>query len=694
ITETNSPGRGVVAHSLNIFKPTLVNDAACNFSQSAILTRPVGLSARVNSPNISPKTPFPNPQGVVPTVTMTSGPSINGAGPYIDYNRNYAWSDSLSWIKGRHVWKFGYSGNRYNKTENANSGQGSFGFTSAGVLTGTSAFQQSWTNFLLGNVATFSQPSQDITPDVWATQHELYAQDDFKVSPRLTLFLGVRWSYFGQPIDTNGQLSNFSPSAYDPAKAPKIDTTNGRVIAGTTGWQTNGIIIGGKNSPYGNKISNDNFHNFAPRVGVAWDPFGRSKTSFRAGYGIYHDSTLFGIYEQNIFANPPYVASVSYTNASFSDVSAGTAGIDPLGPLATAVLAPRGTQIPALTPYTQQWSLNIQHHLPKGFVLEVGYFGSKGTHLLGVVDMNQARPGVALAAGLKNNSGTGANAPGTTVFTSSDWPNINAVRPFKGFNAFSGIQSAFDSNYHSLQTHLRKSFGAAGLIGVAYTFSKTLTNNGSDRSNAPQNSYDWDADYGPAPTDRRQVLSMNYVYTLPFFNHSRGFLNSTVGGWQVSGIVSAYTGQPTTVSTSGVDPAGLGLGNGGPAGIRPDQICDPNKGAPHKYGGSAQSSAEGLTWFNTACFAAVPQGTVRPGNAGRYTIRGPGFFNLDTSIMKNFRIARDGAWKLQLRAETFNTLNWVNPSGFASANNTSTVFGQISGFRAARRIQLGAKINF
>lgn len=688
ITQTNSPGRGVVFHSVNIFRPSLVNDASFNFSQSAIVTVPVGLSARVNSPDINPKMPFPNPEGVVPTVTMSSGPSLNGAGPYTDYNRNYAWNEALTWIRGRHVVKFGYTGNRYNKTENANSGQGTFAFTSAGIPTGTSTFQQSWTNFLLGNVATFTQPSQDLTPDVWAWQHELYAQDDFKVSPRLTLYLGLRWSFFGQPTDSNGQMSNFNPAAYTAAKAPKIDPATGNVVPGTSNWQTNGIIIGGQNSPYGQKIANDNYHNYAPRIGLAWDPFGTGKTSIRAGYGIYHDSTLFGIYEQNMFTNPPFVSSVTYSNASFNDVSAGTAGTDPLGPNATSVLTPRGTQVPAKTPYTQQWSFNIQRQLPKGTVLEIGYFGSKGTHLLGAVDLNQAQPGVALAAGL--------HAPnGNTIFTTTDSPRINAVRPFLGFSSFTAVESAFDSNYHSLQAQLRKSFGAAGLIGVAYTFSKTLTDNSSDRSNAPQNTYNWhDGEYGPASFDRRQVLTANYVYTLPFFNHGRGLLNAAVGGWQLSGIVSIYTGQPTTVATSNVDPAGSGLLGVSPASARPDQICDPNKGAPHTYGGSAQSSSQGLTWFNTACFAPVPQGVVRPGNAGRYTIRGPGFFNMDTSIMKNFNISKEGQWKLQVRGETFNTLNWVNPNGFASANNTSTVFGQISTFRAARRIQLGAKITF
>ena len=107
------------------------------------------------------------------------------------------------------------------------------------------------------------------------------------------------------------------------------------MVPGTADWQGNGIIVAGKNSPFGSKIANDNYHNFAPRIGVSWDPFGTGKTAVRAGYGLYHDATLFGIYEQNIFVNPPYVASVTYSNASFTDVTQGTAGINPLGPSAT-----------------------------------------------------------------------------------------------------------------------------------------------------------------------------------------------------------------------------------------------------------------------------------------------------------------------------------------------------------------------
>jgi hypothetical protein len=685
-TQTNSPGRGAVIHFVNTLSPAIFNDAYFNFSQSAIVTIPIGLSARANSPDINPQLAFPNPEGVVPSVTINGGSSVVGAGPYNDYNRNYAWFDNVTWIKGRHALKFGFSLNRYQKTENANSGQGTFGFTNTGQPSGSSTFQQSWANFLLGNVATFSQPSMDVTPNVWSWQSEAFVQDDYKVNPRLTVFYGVRWSFFGQPTDAGGLMDNFDPALYNKANAPKIDPTTGLVVPGTSNWQTNGIIIGGKNSPYGSKVSNDPIANFAPRLGMAWDPVGDGKTSIRVGYGLYYDSTLFGTYEQNIFADPPIVSSVSYSNTNFSNVTAGTAGINPLGPLATSVLTLHATQIPNLIPYSQQWNFTLQRRIARGLVVQGAYVGSKGTHLLGIVDINEAYPGQALAAGLHQ-------ANGSTIFTSTDQQHINAVRPYLGFGPINTVESLFDSSYNSLQLQLNKNFSSAGLVGISYTWSKVMTNAGNDRNSWPQNTYNWGAERAIAPFNRTQVLTANYVYTIPFFGKAPAIAKQALGGWELSGIVTAYTGQPSAIATSSVDPAGLGLLSNS-AVIRPDQICDANANAPQQYGGSAQSSAQGLTWFNTKCWAAVPNGQVRPGNAGRFTIAGPGFFNWDASLYKNFSISANERFKLQLRAETFNGLNWVNPLGFASTNNTSTVFGQISSFRAARRMQLAAKIIF
>jgi hypothetical protein len=707
ITQTNSPGRGVAIHGVNLIGAKMVSDASFNFTQSAIVTVPIGLSAKGNSPDINPKLAFPNPEGVIPSVNITSGPSANGAGPYSDYNRNYAARENFTWIKGRHTLALGYTFNRYQKTENANSGQGSFTFSTQGLISGTTNFQQSWTNFLLGNVSTFTQPSLDITPNVWAWQHEAWVQDDFKVTARLSLSMGVRWSYYGQPIDKNGQMTNFDPFLYNPAAAPKIDPTTGNVIPGTANWQTNGIIIGGKNSPFGNQVAPTPWRNFAPRLGLAWDPFGDAKTSIRAGYGVYYDSSLFGVYEQNIFVNPPFVASVNYANASFTDVTAGQAGISPLSPQGTTVLALDATPLTNHLPYSQQWSLNIQRRVA-GAVLEVGYFGSKGTHLLGAYDANEAYPGAALAAGLHNTTGTGTNAPGTTAITAGEENRINYVKPFQGFNGIRGLATAFDSNYHSLQMSLRKNFHSAGLFGVVYSWSKTLTDNASDRSNAPQNSYNWhEGEYQLASWNRAHVLTANYVYELPFFKKGRGLLHSTVGGWEFTGIISTYTGQPISITGTGlnsalasvgnVDPAGLGIVNvaSSPASARPDVVCNPAANASRTYGSGLLPSVVngGPSWFNISCYQAVPNGAVRPGNASRYAVIGPGYFNWDASLLKNFRLSKEGRWNAQLGAEASNMLNWVNPAGVVGTT-ASTTFGQVTSFRAARRMTLRLKINF
>ena len=166
-----------MAHAIYSIQPNLLNDASFNFGQSAIHSTPVGVSAKANSPDINPPEPYANTQGVIPTVSFTSGSTIVGYGPYNEFNKNYNFFDGVTWIRGRHTLKFGVSVNRYNKTENAASDQGSYAFANTGAPTGTNSFQQSFANFLLGNVSSFTQPSADITPNLWAWQDEAWAQD-------------------------------------------------------------------------------------------------------------------------------------------------------------------------------------------------------------------------------------------------------------------------------------------------------------------------------------------------------------------------------------------------------------------------------------------------------------------------------------------------------------------------------------
>jgi len=670
-TKTDSPGYSWVARSVQTFSPTLVNEIGYAFSYGAIVSRPIGLALSENSPNVAAaiKLPFPSTLARIPSIAPGYG-GVAGFGPYDDFNRNHNIYDNLTWIRGLHTLKFGTSLNFYQKTENAGGNNvGSFSFASAPRPTGSAATttMQQWANFLLGNVSTFTQADQDLTPDIRAKQYEFYVQDDFRWKPNLTVNLGVRYSRFRQPIDKTGQLTNFDPSFYNPAKAVQINPANGNVIP-NTGDRLNGIIIAGQTSPFGDKIAPESNNDFAPVLGFAWDPFKDGKTAIRGGYGISYDVTLVGVLEQNIFGNPPFVNNVSISNTVLND---------PASVLPTISAAPigtiRGTPNNSDMPYIQQWSVDVQREMGKDFMVALGYYGSKGTHLPGIVDINEVAPGAAVAAGL---------IPAGTQVTAALTPRLNAVRPYKGFVAVNTIQNWFNSNYNSMQLSADKRFKGGSLIRLSYTFSHALTDNQSDRSTAPQSFYDRAADYGPSQLDRRQILSVNYVYELPFFRSQNGFVGKALGGWQFSGISSFNAGSPLTVTSSGIDPGALGFLGTSAAGGRPDVIAKASL---------IPSARTRLKWFEPNAFTLVPAGVTRPGNSPRGVIVGPGYQKWDMTLSKRFKFTE--RMDLQFRAEAYNVFNHTNFSGLSTAFG-STTFGQVTSTRDPRLIQFAFKLTY
>ena len=448
--------------------------------------------------------------------------------------------------------------------------------------------------------------------------------------------------------------------------APGIDANGNKLPCVAPCDPLNGIIQAGKNSPFGNKVGNEDNNNFAPVLGFAWYPWKDGKTSVRGGYGISYDTQLFGVQEQNIFANPPLVSSISISNTLLDNPGAGVASIS------AAPLSLRATPPISSTPYLQQWSLDVQREVKKDFIVDVGYYGSKGTHLLGIVDLNLLQPGAAVAAGL---------APAVGPVNSAGTNKLNQIRPFLGYVAINSIENWFNSNYNSLQMSVEKRLSGSSLIKAAYTWSHNLTDNQSDRSNAPQDFFNRAAEYGPASFDRRHILTVDYVYELPFFKGERGLVGEALGGWQISGITSYASGNPLTVTTSGTDPGGVGFLGASASGGRPDQVGDPNAGAPHTV----------LQWFNTNAFAATPAAVHRPGNTGRGTVLGPGFGRWDFALGKTFKIKE--RTQLQFRSEMFNIFNHTNFLG-VSTSNTSPTFGQITTTHDPRIIQFGLKLYF
>jgi hypothetical protein len=705
-TQSNSPGRTHVGRATWVQSPSTIWEFGGSYSWGDVPSTVTGLLANQNSPDIVahlPQFAFPVTRGRVPTIqgppTACGNGSGNGFtglctfGPYSDFSYNKALFATLSKVFGTHSTKYGFNFSRIRKHENSLGGfnEGRYSAVSSTPTrpTGTSTTNQLWANFLLGNFQVFTQNQFDLTADLSASSIDAFAQDEWRYKPNITLYYGVRFSRFGQPWDKNGRMTSFNPAAYSASQAFQM-LANGTRVAGT-GNPLNGIMVnsqvsaaGATVSPFGKSVAPTR-NNFAPRVGIAWDPFKKGTTSVRAGYGIYYDQLSFSFDETDLVArNPPFQQQIVVNPATLDNPLAGTTTVN------LSVPDVGGIDQNFKTPYVQSWSLDVQHQFGAKTLVTAGYYGSRGVHLSGLVDENLLPPGFAIGLGptacRTNNVNPPTFGPCQTagqVFTSSTQELIlNQIRPFRGYGAVRMLETRFNSNYHSLQVTAQRRFSQSSQINLAYTWSKNLTNSQNEFATSPQNSFNLHDEYARANLDRRHVLSVNYIYELPFFKGDANLKEKVLGGWQISGITSYFTGLGLSPATSSNDPAGLGLLGSSPSGARPDMICDPNQGAPHTV----------LQWFNTACFANPPAGLNRVGNAARNVISGPSTTRFDATLAKSIPFSESKS--LQLRWEVFNIFNHTNFTTFSSANITSSVYGQINNTRDPRTMQLGVKFIF
>ncbi len=671
-TATNAPGKNLVAHLTAVLSPTVLNELAFNYSWGAINSNITGI---VGNPSLFPgftRTgfPFSDPYHRVPGAFISGLIGVTPpTAPYFERNIDKNLYDNLSLVSGAHSIRTGVSLQWMKKTENAvNPTNGNFFFT---TLNGNPPFA----NFLLGEAFQFTQASRDIIPDLHFTNMEAYIQDDWKAARNLTFNLGVRYSYFPTPTDAHQILDNFDPGAFNYAAVPAIDPATGQFVAApggpTPATYTNGIIIGGVNSPFGQRVNPNLAHYFAPRLGFSWDPSNTGKMAIRGGYGVFFDRSLNGIWEQNQFVNPPFVNNVVITNPGtvnlFDNPSAGVVNV-PLGPRSL-----HATGSPAWpTPYLQNWSLSYEQQITPSTMAQIAYVGSKGTHLLGLIDFNQ----VPLAARLANPTA-----------------QANAIRPYLGYQSISTIANFFNSNYNSLQVSLNRRVTRGLNLGVAYTWSQALTDNSTDRSTAPYDTYNFRNDYGRAGYNRPQILSFNYVYQLPMWRSAGALVSNVVGGWEISGITTLESGLPLTAfqfsdpfncsdfaaaggaCPAGTFPGGIGI-DPSPVSPRPDQV------------GPTQGPQTVNEWFNTGAFTTA---VGHFGNAGRGTIMGPGWNNWDFALMKNFRVTE--RVQTQLRGEFFNVFNHTS---FLGVNTTlgSSSFGRVVSVHDPRVVQVAIKLIF
>jgi hypothetical protein len=652
-TKADRPGRNLVVNTTQIFRPTVVNQI--NFSYSRRVFDMYSTSTRgskselgVNIPEVYPE----NEEDTLPVITMTNYAGINVARRGHKELFTLEFSDNLSYITGRHMFRFGgyynYAGNREQKFNPNVSGTFTFDTAIAG---------NDIAALLLGMPTRYSEVEKTVWTDMRFGAIEFFAQDDIKLTPRLTLNLGLRVSNYLQPYDRDDAQSNFVPSLYSAAKAFQINPSTGTRVLGT-GDELNGIVRTGVDSPYGRKLTDDNTFLLGPRFGLAWSPLATKHWVWRGGYGVYYTRTMLGTYADTGLSNPPFTQTTTIEGGALTNPGGGT--IVP----ATAVVDLTTLGLPMKAPTIQQWSFGTEFDLVSKAVLSVNYIGSRGTHLLQPVNINAPEPGLAAARGVK----------------------VNAVRPYLGYGSITQRQTTGNSSYNSLQVSLNRQVGSGISVGAAYTYAKSIDDSSSDRGSGdvPPDLRNLRAERAISDYDRMHVLTSNFTWDIPRL--ARGALSNPVfrtafDGWQVSGIARMWSGMPFDVVLS-QDVAGIGAVQN----QRPNIISN------------TKGSRTTGQWFNTAAFGRPADGTF--GNMGRNSLRLPGVNKWDLAATKNFMFSESA--RLQFRAEFFNAFNHPSLSAVGSTLSTTATgvnpasgnFGVVTDSRDARVIQFALKLAF
>lgn len=593
-------------------------------------------SSRSNAPGLNIPQIFPLDElNRIPSLYFSQGyAGIVEEWYFHNYSYSMPFSSNNTLIKGLNTLRFGVVWTREGKSELANPSDnntnGSFTFN--GQYTGNAL-----ADFLTGRAYNYTETALDPFGKYRWIDIEPYFEDQVKLRRNLTLTAGVRYEYYQPEHSPTNFLGSFDPALYNPTGAPTVNPDG--TLVPNTGTYLNGIIVAGQNSPYGQYLFPARKNNFAPRIGIAWDPTSTGKMSIRAGYGVFYDR--WGSYSQFGGFNPPFNSSVNIYNTLLSNPG-GTQGAL-YAPALSAVVAPWKY------PQVQKWSASVQRDVGFDTTVEVAYVATKGSHLLGAVNLNQPYPNAQVAQGLIS---------------------PDSVRPYPGYSTITAYETDFNSNYQSLQVSAIHRLQHGVEFQASYTYSKTLTDASSEWG-TPQNSRDISAEKGLATFDVPQVLTLNYVWDLPVFKNSRGVTKAVLGGWELSGITNIQSGFPLTVTLPS-DNEGIG------GGLERANVTGSPNGPKSLY-----------QWFNTSAFVTPPIATF--GNEGNGVIRGPGTINWDVGMSKNFLFRE--RMNLRFRGEFFNVFN------HASFDSVDTglgdiAFGQVNGALSPRLVQFSLVLSF
>jgi hypothetical protein len=635
-------------------------------------------------------------------------PWTNGAE---DYNENFG----LSVTHGKHNLKFGGGYNRYTKNQvigkdsegdyhfddGYTPGTGSTPGAPTSLLTG-----DSYADFLLGLAnglngdSAFSQSNANPINHYVNNTISVYGMDNWHVSQRLSLQLGVRYDAMPHVWERNNQVSNFEPSLYQPALTATFNS-DGSFATGTQGLQTfslsgvptpfymNGVGIAGQNGIPRALVKND-YATVMPRFGFSYDLFGNGKTVLRGGFGTFYERVQGNdIYDAA--GTPPFISTPAANEVEFSSPSTSWA----TGTTAATPSYPQGfnslnTHYP--DPGVAEYSFGIQHEIAPAIILTTQYVGNIEWDQNNWIPINNFPLSTPLTT--RQAYATGKWPTGTALAGQTfNQGETNSTVTYPGFGSINLQSNPSNGTYNSLQVGLRQENKWGLSYGVYYTWShqidSTQSSDDTDNNNPAYNPWNIKYDKGSGALDRRNILNINYEYKLPLFAHAAGLTHTILGGWEIAGNIISESGLPWFGNDAPQSPYGDTVGLGGGYFIRPNLT-----GKPHYV---KTRTAAGYQWVNNTGFAPpVAAWLGGPnlgfGNSGKDAVVGAGNTNFNTSITKTFAFGEKAGF--EFHAECFNTFNHPQFTGISSNNPESSSFGFVSTDLAPRQFELGGKIRF
>jgi hypothetical protein len=653
------------------FTPSLVNEARFGYTRffnsiGTFLAFQTDVVGSLGIPNFASGPPV---TWGIPNVTLLNYSSIGDStdGPYANSNNTLQLIDNLSWIRGKHAFAFGFEFTRQNYNQVGNQfARGQFTFQPNATQSADSKGGDTFADFLLGDMYQSEAAVAIATANFQRNAYAAWVDDTWKVTPKLTLSLGLRYELTPPFLDTLGNLFTVNlPRILDFANAPasaypqfmRQGNCSDPYAGISIRWPQITAVC--SNSVLNDRLMKTQTTNFAPRIGISYSP--GSKWVVRLGYGWFYNQDIGNA----VFDMARNIAGRFRVNSAPGTPTLFWSNALAAGNGATARITNPYAFVDAYshrTPYTMQYLANVQRQLGETMLVEVGYLGSVSHHLYGFQNANESIPGTT----------------GTAL----------SRTPFPTFGVIQLVADSGNGNYNAGSIKLTKRYSQGLSLTSSYTYSKSIDNSSGIRVQGfdtlfPQNSNCLACERGLSAFDVRHRFITSAVYDLPIgkgrpVNISNGFLNAIVGGWQVGGIWTLQTGLPQTITLGGTDRSVTGNGYDRPnaTGISP-YLDNPT---PSR-------------WYNRGAFVLQPLGTF--GNVGRNNVIGPGIFAFDFDAHKEFVMPYSERHSLQFRLEAFNVLNhpvWSNPNGnFSSASGFGTITGTAI---PMRQVQVALKYSF